>query len=172
MSSSRLNPSVTPRTALAIRLRDRPWNFRNCGSSDPRFATSVPSLTSKLIPAGCAWRSCPLGPFTSTALSSTLTVTPFGIVIGFLPIRDISLVSPAYASPCTVHRAPCTLHPAPRPVLPDVAEDFAADARLHGRAPGHHAARGRQDAGAQAGEHLRHVLLAEIHAPAGTADPL
>src|SRR4030095_12056342 len=145
MSSSRLKPSVTPRTAFAIRLRDSPWNLRNCASSEARFATSVPSATSKLMPAGCAWRSWPFGPFTSTALSTTLTVTPFGIVIGFFRIRDIS--------------------------LPDVTEDFAADAGLHRRAPGHHAARGRQDARAEPGEHFRHVLLAEIHAPSRTADP-
>jgi len=39
--------------------------------------------------AGCAWRSFPFGPCTSTAPSTILTVTPLGIVIGFLPIRDI-----------------------------------------------------------------------------------
>ena len=42
------------------------------------------------MPGGSAWRSLPFGPCTSTAPSSTLTVTPLGIVIGFLPIRDIS----------------------------------------------------------------------------------
>ena len=41
MSSSRLKPSVTPVTAFAARLRDRPWNFLNCASSDSRLATIV-----------------------------------------------------------------------------------------------------------------------------------
>src|SRR5437867_7655260 len=41
------------------------------------------------MPEGKACRSLPFGPCTSTAPSCTLTVTPLGIVIGFLPIRDI-----------------------------------------------------------------------------------
>src|SRR6185503_6498722 len=156
MSSSRLKPSVTPATALAIRLRDRPWNFLNCASSEARFATSVPSTTSKVMPSGCPWRSWPLGPLTSTALSSTLIVTPFGIVMGFLPIRDISQLSAVGIG---------------RP-LPNVAEDFAADAGLHRRASGHHAARRGEDARAQPRQHFRHVLLAEVDAAARAADPL
>src|SRR5438445_6828873 len=100
------------------------------------------------MPDGNAWRSLPFGPCTSTAPSRTFTVTPLGIVMGFLPMRDIIFL------------------------LPDVAEYLAADARLHGRAPGHHAARRRQDAGAEAGEHHRNVVAPEVHAPAGTADPL
>src|SRR4029450_1451838 len=55
---------------------------------------------------------------------------------------------------------------------PNVTEDFAADTGLHGRPAGHHAARGRQDAGPQPAEHFRHILLAEVDAAAGTADAL
>src|ERR1041385_2493934 len=99
------------------------------------------------MPGGNACRILPFGPCTSTAPSTTLTVTPFGIVIGFLPIRDI------------VHS-------------PHIAEHFAADARFHGRLTRHDAARRRQDARAEAGQHVRHVVPAEIDAAARTADPL
>src|SRR5918998_5502483 len=140
MSSSFLKPSVTPVTALATRLRARPWNLRSSPSSRSSEATSVPLSCANTMPGGSGCRSLPLGPCTSTASPATLTVTPFGIGIGFLPIRDM-------------------WH-----FLPDVAEHFAADARLAGGAAGHHAARRRQDAGAEAAEHLRHLLNAEVDA--------
>src|SRR5579872_2009746 len=147
MSSSFLKPSVTPATAFATRLRARPWNLPSPGSSVARVASSRPSASAKVMPAGCACRSWPFGPLTSTAPSTTFTVTPLGIAMGFLPIRDISR-------------------------LPDVAEHFAADAGLHGRAAGHDAARRRQDARTEPREHVGHVLLAEIDAAAGPADAL
>src|SRR6516164_8235305 len=103
------------------------------------------------MPAGYAWRSLPFGPWISTApgvWSRTLTVTPLGIAMGFLPIRDIA------AS------------------LPDVAEHFAAHARFRGRAPRHHPSRRRQDAGAEATEDFGHVLLAEVDAAPWPADAL
>src|SRR5207253_5309405 len=56
--------------------------------------------------------------------------------------------------------------------LPNVAEDFAADARAHRGAPGHDAARRRQNARAQPAEHRRHVAAAKVHAAAGAADAL
>src|SRR5262249_11260269 len=56
--------------------------------------------------------------------------------------------------------------------LPDVAEYFAPAAGLHGLASGHHAARRRQDAGAEAREHVGDVVAAEIHAAAGPAHAL
>ena len=36
-----------------------------------------------------AWVKRGLGPFTATTLASTVTVTPAGIFMGFLPIRDM-----------------------------------------------------------------------------------
>src|SRR4051812_7921198 len=148
MSSSFLKPSVTPSTALAARLRARPWYFASSGLSDSREACSVLSATAKLIPGGVAWRILPFGPCTSSAPSTTLTVTPFGSVIGFFPIRD--MVSS----------------------LPNVAEHFAAHTGFDGGLARHHAARRRQDAGAEAREHFRHVVAAEVDAAAGTADAL
>src|SRR6516165_5765048 len=103
------------------------------------------------MPAGYAWRSFPFGPWTSTApgvWSRTLTVTPLGIAMGFLPIRDIS------------------------DSLPDVAEHFAADASLRGCAARHHPSRRRQDAGAEPAEDFGDVLLAEIDAAPRSADAL
>ena len=64
-------------------------------SSEIFFVTRVPSSTAAVTPGGSGCFICPLGPFTSTAAPSTLMVTPFGIVIGFFPIRDMGLtVSP------------------------------------------------------------------------------
>src|SRR5689334_6897557 len=151
MSSSFLNPSVTPVTALATRLRARPWNLFSSPSSRSSVATIVSLSCANRIPGGTGWRSVPFGPFTSTAPPSILTLTPLGIGIGFLPIRDIF----SYLAFSTWRS------------LPDVAENFAADARLLGGAAGHHPARGRQDAGAQAAEHVRHIVDAEIDAASG-----
>src|SRR6185295_13843422 len=91
MSSSFLKPSVTPATALAARLRARPWYFASSGLSDSREACSTLSATANLMPGGLAR---------------------------------------------------------------------------------HHAARRRQDAGAEAREHFRDVVPAEVDAAAGTADAL
>ena len=89
MSSSFLKPSVTPVTALATRLRARPWNFFSCASSRSSFATRASPSCAKSTPGGTACFSVPLGPFTSTAPAEMFTVTPFGTGIGFFPIRDI-----------------------------------------------------------------------------------
>src|SRR5581483_8478659 len=157
MSSSRLNPSVTPVTALATRLRARPWNFAIDESSTVGRATRCPSDTSKRIPGGTAWRSLPLGPWTSTAASSTCTDTPLGNALGFLPIRDMAAHSV----------------PGRRPARsPDVAEHLAADAGLHRLAPRHHAAGSGEDARAESSQHLRQLVAPEVDAAARAGDPL
>src|SRR5262249_13025109 len=56
--------------------------------------------------------------------------------------------------------------------LPDVAEHFAADARLDRVAARHDAARRGEDARAQAAHDLRHVVAPEVDAPAGPAHAL
>src|SRR5215204_221879 len=147
MSSSFLKPWVTPSTALATRLRARPWNLPSSLSSRTGRATRLASSCLKAMPGGRAWRSLPFGPCTSTAPSDTWIFTPAGIGMGFLPIRDM------FNSP-------------------HVAEHFAADALAARLAPGHHAARGGQDGGTEAAEHRRHVLASEVDAAAGAADPL
>src|SRR6187551_447672 len=148
MSSSFLKPWVTPTTALATRLRARPWNLpSSLSSSRTGRATRLASSCLKAMPGGRAWRSLPFGPCTSTTPSETWILTPLGIGMGFLPIRDM------FNSP-------------------HVAEHFAADALAARLAPGHHAARRGQDGGAEAAEHRRHVLAPEVDAAAGAADPL
>src|SRR6266850_4321463 len=156
MSSSFLKPSVTPVTALATRLRARPWNLPSAGSSRSVFATSVPSSCAKVMPGGMYWLTLPFGPCTSTLPDTILTLTPLGSGIGFLPIRDIVLIPGLRPGLCSPH----------------VAKDFAADAGLARRAAGHHAPRRRQDVGAESAEHRRHVVHAEIDAAARAADPL
>src|SRR3954451_6292116 len=56
--------------------------------------------------------------------------------------------------------------------LPHVPEHFTADAGLDRFASGHHAARGGQDADAQPGQHIRHIVAAEVDPAPGPADPL
>src|SRR5688572_2238985 len=162
MSSSFLKPSVTPATALATRLRASPWNLPSSGSSRSSVATRAPpsALVScaNTTPGGTTCRILPFGPWTSTAPPAIFTVTPFGIGIGFLPILDIaSSVSSAWAKATN---------------SPYVAQDFAADAGLFGGPPRHHAARRRQNRGAEAAQHRWHVVDAEIDAAAGPADAL
>src|SRR6516164_5568147 len=158
MSRSFRKPSVTPLTALATRLRARPWNLPSSGSSRSVFACSCSPFSSKPMPGGSFCSSLPFGPCTSTAPCWTLTFTPLGIAITFLPILDI-----------TCCRFPL---PAESCQLPHVAEHFAADTGLYGRLAGHHAARRRENARAQTRKHVRHVVAAEIDAAARTADPL
>src|SRR5450759_685981 len=173
ISSSRLKPSVTPVTALATRLRPRPWNLPSSLSSRMVLASNWPSWISKVMPGGNACRSLPFGPWTSTASPVTLIVTPFGIGIGFFPIRDMILSrSPQRAAdswqrdalPAASRRLSATR------VLPNVTEHLAADARLGRLAPGHQPVRRRQDADAETGENRRHLVVTEVHAPAGPAD--
>src|SRR6476469_5888216 len=141
MSSSRLKPSVTPSTALAMRLRARPWNLLDSGLSPMFVATrSVPDI-SKEMPGGTPCFIAPFGPLNSTTSFLTVTVTPLGTAMGFLPIRDIS-------SP-----------------LPDVAKHFAADAGFRGFLAGHDTARRRENRGAEAAHDARHFLGTEV-APA------
>src|SRR5688572_20696969 len=181
MSSSFLKPSVTPRTALATRLRASPWNLPSCGSSRSKDAVNRSPSTANPMPGGSACCSLPLGPWISTEPGLTSILTPFGIAIGFLPIRDIvfsfqlpaasfragagGLVQPPVLSAGSWERDAGSL-------LPHVTEHFAADARLHRFAAGHHSARRGQDAGAESGEHFGDLVAPEIHAPAGAADPL
>ena len=85
ISSSRVQPLVTPSTALLTSARASPCTAA-CESFS-RIATMFPSFCSTLMPAGSGVSSLPFGPCTATVLPSTLTVTPLGIAIGFFPIR-------------------------------------------------------------------------------------
>src|SRR5436190_17699933 len=99
------------------------------------------------MPGGSgAWRD-PLGPFTVTAPAATFTVTPFGRVIGFRPMRDMVR-------------------------LPDVAEDLAAHTRLGGGAAGHKTLRSREDIDAETAVDAGNPVLAAIDPAARTRHPL
>src|SRR6185436_18460571 len=147
MSRSLRKPSVTPLTALATRLRARPWNLPSSGSSRSVLACSWSPASSKPMPGGSGWSSLPFGPCTSTAPGLTSIFTPLGTAMIFLPILDMM-------------------------EFPDVAEDFAADARLDRFAAGHDAARRGQDARAEAGEDVRDVVTTEVDAASRAADAL
>ena len=56
--------------------------------------------------------------------------------------------------------------------LPDVCDDFAADALLLGLVAGHHAGRGGDDRSAHAALHARDLVAADVAAPARAGDPL
>src|ERR1051326_7516892 len=125
------------------------------------------------MPAGSGVSSLPLGPWTEIRLPWMLTFTPWGIAIGFFPIRDI----------CSLTSVGSRLAPAVRgfsvnlswrryatPVLralPDLAEDFAAHAFFAGLATGHHAARGGEDVDPHPGQHARNLVAADVDAAAG-----
>src|SRR3954451_11011830 len=126
MSSSRLNPSVTPRTLFATSARIRPWKARERPSSFERVNCTTLFSIETPMPGTTGVVRVPLGPFTVTTLPSCLTSTPFGTGISFLPIRDIGFS----LTRCS---------------LPDLAEHFAADAALDGFLSGQHALGGRDD---------------------------
>src|SRR5439155_18966677 len=81
------NPSVTPSTMLAIRLRVSPCSARCSPRSVGRSTVSVPSDWVTFIPGLTAWLNSPLGPLTDTRPGLISTVTPSGMDMGFLPIR-------------------------------------------------------------------------------------
>src|SRR5450432_1007792 len=105
--------------------------------------TSLPSSVACLISIAL-WRGrfkVPLGPLTVTVSVVIDTVTPFGISTGLRPMRDIG--------------------------LPDLAEDFAADAFFTGGAVGHHAMRRGDDGDPEAIADLRNVFRRNVRALAG-----
>src|SRR6058998_2121640 len=136
MSSSRLKPSLTPRTLFATSARTRPWKARLFCSSFARVNCTTLFSTFTPMPGMSAVDRVPFGPLMVTALPSCLTSTPFGSSIGFLPIRDMERFS-----------------------LPDLAEDFTADAALDGFVAGEHALRRGNDGQSEAAEDARDLLL-------------
>src|SRR5579872_2994247 len=153
---------------LATRVRVRPCSERCSLASLGRTTVSVP-FSMLYERSGLRRRtSVPFGPFTVIVPSSAgVTVTPAGTAIGRFPIRDmfISRGRPACGSP------PCQLICSARG-LPDVAEDFSADALLARVAIRHDAVRRGEDRDAETAKHARHLLLAAVDPQAGLAYPL
>ena len=106
------------------------------------------------MPGGTTWRSLPFGPWTSTASAAIFTVTPFGIGIGFFPIRDmlILLIGSSLYHTLQSTSPPTPAFRAARPVMTprEVVRMFVPSPPST----------------------VRHVLDAEIDAAARTADPL
>src|ERR1051326_2780410 len=128
MSSSFLNPSLTPRMLFATSARMRPWNARVLFSSSLRVNWTTLFSTETPMPGTSGVESVPFGPLTVTALPSCFTSTPFGSEIGFLPMRDM------------------------RRSLPDLTEHFAADALFGGIGAGEDTLRSGDD-GERSEEH-------------------
>src|SRR2546426_5422856 len=147
MSSLRSKPSFTPDTMLAIRARVRPWSARILRSSSGRPMTSTPPSSVAESGDGMGWLSLPFGPSARTTPSPTWTFTPWGIGMGFLPIRDMS------------------------GSLPHVGEDFAADLLLACLAIGHHALGRRDERAAHAGEDRRDPVVGDVDPPPRRGHP-
>src|ERR1051326_1284993 len=143
ISSFRSNPSLTPVTMLATRARASPCSARTWRSSLPRSITRVPSCIFGVRPAGTGWLSLPLGPPARTVRPSTETFAPWGILIGCLPMRDMS------------------------GSLPHVGEDFPADFLLARLAVGDDTARGRDQGHAHAAQDRGDVVVAHVDPAAG-----
>src|SRR5512132_3382240 len=144
MSSSRLKPSLTPLTLFATSARTRPWKARVFCSSLARVNCTTLFSTFTSMPGTSAVLRVPFGPLMVTAAPSFFTSTPFGSEISFLPIRDMSSS------------------------LPDLAEDFAAHAALHGIVAGEHALGRRHDRQTEAAEDARDLGLVAVDAAART----
>src|SRR5215470_112693 len=147
ISSLRSKPSLTPCTMLATSARASPCSARTWRSSLPRSITTVPSCILGVSPAGTGWLSLPLGPSARTVLPSTATFTPWGILIGCLPMRDMV------------------------GSLPHEGEDFAPDPLLARLAVGDHAARGGDERHAHAAEDRGDLVVGDVDAAAWRRHP-
>src|SRR5512138_3096517 len=113
---------------FASTARVVPCSARSAGWSELRVMT-IRLGCSMAIPImfeNVRWSS-PLWPLTRTWLPFRSTVTPLGISTGMRPMRDTSYL------------------------LPDLAEDLAADAELAGATAGHDSLGSRKDRHAKAG---------------------
>src|SRR5436305_6427856 len=119
---------------FAISVRVRPCSARSSPRSVGRVTVTAPSSCAISMRCGTTWRSSPFGPETVTRPGSTETMTPAGISMGRFPIRLMA--------------------------LPDVAEDFSADAFLLGGAARDDAAGRGHDRDAHAAEHALAAVLA------------
>src|SRR6187200_2715966 len=114
---------------LATNERVRPCRARCSPRSLGRRTRTSPSCWTTSMSRGMRSESSPFGPFTSTRPDPIVTVTPSGMGMGCLPIRDTGL-------------------------LPDLRHDLAAHAGLAGLVAGHDAARGGHDRRAHPAEDL------------------
>src|SRR6185436_3494314 len=106
---------------FAMSVRVSPCSALCSAPSDGRSTCTALPSTFTLSEGWTFNVRSPLGPFTRTACSFTVTSTPLGNSTGFLPIRDIVVF------------------------LPDQSHELAAHPFLPGAPVGKEAARGGQD---------------------------
>src|SRR5579884_1579471 len=138
---------------FAISVRVSPCSARSSPRSVGRVTTTEPFSCSIFIRCGTACWSVPSGPATCTRPGSTVTVTPDGTSMGFLPILLMR--------------------------LPDEGHDFPADPALLRGAARDEAGRGGQDRDAHPAQHARKAVLPGVdpaarlrHALQAGDDPL
>src|SRR5665213_1488498 len=128
---------------LFTRVRERPHMARARVLSSRGVKVSSPFSCLTTISSVTVQASSPLGPVTETVWPSRPTVTPAGMEIACLPIRDISI------------------HP---------AENFAADIGVSGGGVAHHAFGRGEDRDAQAVLDRLQIADPRIDPPAGLGD--
>src|ERR1700722_5610425 len=130
---------------LSTSERDRPHMARALVDSSRGVKCSAPSFWATSISSMTVQESSPFGPLTDTVWPSSVTVTPAGMVMGFLPIRDMALVH--------------------------AQEDFAADIGVAGGVVRHDALGRRQDRDPKAVLDRLQVPDRRIDPPARLGDP-
>src|SRR5690606_17500501 len=119
-----------------ISVRVRPCRAAAFGVTDSCRSTTMWSLSIFAVtPRGILWESFPFGPSTFTRSPVMATFTPWEILMGCLPTRDI---------------------------LPNLAKDLAADFRLPSFRSRHHAFRRRDDRDTRAAERTRERFVSRI----------
>src|SRR3954468_10190356 len=131
---------------LATSERMSPCRARCSPRSVGRLTRSSPSVCSTVMSRDLRSESAPRGPVTWTTSGSTVTVTPSGTGMGFLPMRLIAR-------------------------SPHLRDDLAAHAGAAALVAGHHAARRRDDRRAHAALDLADPAGGRVVALAGARDP-
>src|SRR5947209_1760836 len=152
MSSCFEKPPAAPCTALASSARSRPWRERSGPLSPGRVTLTTPSCTSTGKPGKSDCSTRPFGPSATNTPSRTSTLVPCGMGMGILPIRDIASLLLL--------------------LLPDLAEELAADPALARLGVGQQPLRRRDDPDAEAVAHRLDLVRLAVDPPARLAHPL
>src|SRR5579859_4526475 len=111
--------------------------------------------------------SWPFGPSTFTVPGASVTLTLSGSVIGSFPMRDNCLLPLSLQGEGRGEGDQSSFH-----LLPDVRQNFAAEALAQRLAAAHDPFAGAQDRDAEPAEDSRNLRLARVDAQSGAADPL
>src|SRR5215510_8950374 len=130
---------------LSISTRARPCTLRARRESSRRVTFTRSPSTATATSGSMRRASLPFGPSTRTSWSVTWIFTPAGTLTGSFPLRDMSTV------------------------LPDRADELAADVLAPGGAVGQDALRCGEHVDAEAAANRRDVLDADVHPQARAA---